>query len=151
MIVQYRLNVLVEDCVYLIQISRNFLGIEVYWKLLEYPRKKFKMFRVHVMVIIQKLLLSHKVFLAGLSTPFKFSKQLFTDLIELSHVILIWVLAHENIFEGNPIEVWKSFIVVGCIIWHARYCGRQDHDRKEFLFVEMFGGKTRIVALAHLA
>ena len=73
----------------MIQISRNFLGVEVYRKLLEYPRKKFKMFRIHVMVIIQKLLLSHKVFLAGLSAPFKFSKQLLTDLIEFSHVILI--------------------------------------------------------------
>ena len=58
----------------MIQITRNFLGVKVNWNLLEDPRKKFEMFRIHVMVIIQKFLLSQKVFLAGLSAPFKLTK-----------------------------------------------------------------------------
>ena len=73
----------------MIQITRDFLRVEVYWKLLEDPGKKLKMFRVHVMVIILELLLSHKVFLAGLGSPLQLTKQLLTDLIELTHVILI--------------------------------------------------------------
>ena len=89
MIVQYRLNVLVEDCVYLVQITRNFLRIKVDRNLREDPGQEFKMLRVHVVVIIQKLLLSHKVSLTGLSAPFKLSKQLLTDLVEFPHVILI--------------------------------------------------------------
>ena len=73
----------------MIQITRNFLGVKVDRNLREDPGQEFKMLRVHVVIIIQKLLLSHKVSLAGLCAPFKLSKQLLTDLVELPHVILI--------------------------------------------------------------
>ena len=150
LIVDQRLNVLVENGVGFLHWAWQVVFGKSHGKVGQDPGQELGVLRIHVMLVVLQLLLGSQKLPACLSSPFDLTYHLLGQLLKLSHVCLVVSLAKKDVFERIAVEVWERFIIIGSVVGHTCCRHSEHHDREVLLDLEELWVEAEAFALLYV-